>query len=72
MIEQFVSDLTFEGQRYAVIVRAPVSSGIISAVHLPPLPEGYAFYGAAQLPAQKNDRSIRALASSFCSGRDRI
>ena len=53
MIEQFVSDLTFEGQRYAVIVRAPVSSGIISAVHLPPLPEGYAFYGAAQLPAQK-------------------
>lgn len=53
MIEQFVSDLTFDGQRYAVIVRAPVSSGIISAVHLPPLPEGYAFYGAAQLPAQK-------------------
>ena len=53
MIEQFVSDLTFEGQQYAVIVRAPVPSGIISAVHLPPLPEGYAFYGAAQLPAQK-------------------
>ena len=53
MIEQFVSDLTFDGQRYAVIVRAPVSSGIISTVHLPPLPEGYAFYGAAQLPAQK-------------------
>ena len=53
MIEQFVSDLTFDGQRYAVIVRAPVSSGIISAVHLPPLPEGYAFYGAAQIPGQK-------------------
>ena len=53
MIEQFVSDLTFEGQQYAVIVRAPVSSGIISAVHLPPLPEGYAFYGAAQIPGQK-------------------
>ena len=53
MIEQFVSDMSFEGQQYAVIVRAPVSSGIISAVHLPPLPEGYAFYGAAQLPAQK-------------------
>lgn len=53
MIEQFVSDMSFEGQRYAVIVRAPVPSGIISAVHLPPLPEGYAFYGAAQLPAQK-------------------
>ena len=53
MIEQFVSDLTFDGQQYAVIVRAPVSSGIISAVHLPPLPEGYAFYGAAQLPAHK-------------------
>ena len=53
MIEQFVSDLTFEGQQYAVIVRASVSSGIISAVHLPPLPEGYAFYGAAQIPGQK-------------------
>ena len=53
MIEQFVSDMSFEGQLYAVIVRAPVSSGIVSAVHLPPLPEGYAFYGAAQLPAQK-------------------
>lgn len=53
MIEQFVSDLTFEGQQYAVIVRAPVSSGIISAVHLPPLPEGYAFYGATQIPGQK-------------------
>ena len=53
MIEQFVSDLTFDGQRYAVIVRAPVSSGIISAVHLPPLPEGYAFYGATQIPGQK-------------------
>ncbi|AIW90184.1 MULTISPECIES: molybdopterin cofactor-binding domain-containing protein [unclassified Treponema] len=53
MIEQFVSDMSFEGQRYAVIVRAPVSSGIISAVHLPPLPEGYAFYGAAQIPGQK-------------------
>ena len=53
MIEQFVSDLTFEGQQYAVIVRAPVSSGIISAVHLPPLPEEYAFYGAAQIPGQK-------------------
>lgn len=45
--------MSFEGQRYAVIVRAPVSSGIISAVHLPPLPEGYAFYGAAQIPGQK-------------------
>ena len=53
MIEQFVSDMSFEGQRYAVIVRAPVSSGIISAVHLPPLPEGYAFYGASQIPGQK-------------------
>ena len=53
MIEQFVSDMSFEGQRYAVIVRAPVSSGIISAVHLPPLPEGYAFYRAAQIPGQK-------------------
>ena len=53
MIEQFVSDISFEGQQYAVIVRAPVPSGIVSAVHLPPLPEGYAFYGAAQLPAQK-------------------
>ena len=53
MIEQFVSDMSFEGQLYAVIVRAPVSSGIISAVHLPPLPEGYAFYGAAQIPGQK-------------------
>jgi len=53
MIEQFVSDMSFEGQRYAVIVRAPVSSGIISAVQLPPLPEGYAFYGAAQIPGQK-------------------
>jgi len=53
MIEQFVSDLTFDLQQYAVIVRAPVPSGIVSAVHLPPLPEGYAFYGAAQLPAQK-------------------
>ena len=53
MIEQFVSDLTFEGQQYAVIVRAPVSSGIISSVHLPPLPEGYAFYGATQIPGQK-------------------
>ena len=53
MIEQFVSDMSFEGQQYAVIVRAPVPSGIVSAVHLPPLPEGYAFYGAAQLPAQK-------------------
>ena len=53
MIEQFVSELTFEGQQYAVIVRAPVSSGIISAVHLPPLPEGYAFYGASQIPEQK-------------------
>ena len=45
--------MSFEGQQYAVIVRAPVPSGIVSAVHLPPLPEGYAFYGAAQLPAQK-------------------
>ena len=53
MIEQFVSDLTFDGQQYAVIIRAPVSSGIISTVHLPPLPEGYAFYEAAQLPGQK-------------------
>jgi len=53
MIEQFVSDMSFEGQLYAVIVRAPVSSGIISAVHLPPLPEGYAFYGSAQIPGQK-------------------
>ena len=53
MIEQFVSDMSFEGQQYAVIVRAPVPSGIVSAVHLPTLPEGYAFYGAAQLPAQK-------------------
>ena len=45
--------MSFEGQLYAVIVRAPVSSGIISAVHLPPLPEGYAFYGSAQIPGQK-------------------
>jgi len=54
MIEQFVSDIRFEGQQYAVIVRAPVSAGIISAVYLPPLPEGYAFYGAAQIPGSKN------------------
>ncbi|UTC43604.1 molybdopterin cofactor-binding domain-containing protein [Treponema sp. OMZ 857] len=53
MIEQFVSDMNFDRQLYAVIVRAPVPSGIISAVHLPLLPEGYAFYGAAQIPGQK-------------------
>ncbi|MGP1431251.1 MAG: molybdopterin cofactor-binding domain-containing protein [Treponema sp.] len=52
MIDQFVSDLSFEDQRYAVLVRTPVSSGIIAAIQLPPLPEGYAFYSAAQLPAR--------------------
>lgn len=45
--------MNFDRQLYAVIVRAPVPSGIISAVHLPLLPEGYAFYGAAQIPGQK-------------------
>lgn len=53
MIEQFVTDLAFEHQLYAVIIRAPVSSGIISAVQLPSLPADYAFYGAAQIPAQQ-------------------
>lgn len=68
MIEQFVSDLTFEGQQYAVIVRAPVPSGIISAVHLPPLPEGYAFYGAAQLPAQKTIEVFEHSLPLFATG----
>lgn len=53
MIDQFVSDLQFEAQDYAVIIRSPVSSGLLSAVQLPPLPEGYSFYGAAQLPAHR-------------------
>lgn len=53
MIEQFVSDLQFENQCYAVIISSPVSSGTLSAVHVPPLPEGYAFYDAAHIPAQK-------------------
>lgn len=54
MIDQFVSDLSFEDQRYAVIIRAPAASGLVSAVHLPPLPEGYAFYSAAQLSARSS------------------
>lgn len=53
MIDQFVSDIQFEAQDYAVIIRSPVSSGLLSAVQLPPLPEGYSFYGAAQLPAHR-------------------
>ena len=53
MIEQFVSDLQFEGQQYAVILRSPVQSGIISAIKLPDLPEGYTFYTAAEIPGQK-------------------
>ncbi len=53
MIDQFVSDLQFERQDSAVIVRSPAPSGILSEVQLPPLPEGYAFYGAAQLPARR-------------------
>lgn len=52
MIDEFVSDLSFEGQRCAVLVRASAPSGMITAVQLPPLPEGYAFYSAAQLPAR--------------------
>ena len=68
MIEHFVSDLTFEGQLYAVIVRAPVSSGIISAVHLPPLPEGYAFYGAAQIPGQKTVEVFEHSLPIFAAG----
>ena len=68
MIEQFVSDLTFDGQRYAVIVRAPVSSGIISAVHLPPLPEGYAFYGATQIPGQKTVEVFEHSLPIFAAG----
>lgn len=58
MIEQFVSDMSFEGQRYAVIVRAPVSSGIISAVHLPPLPEGYAFTEQRRFPDKKPSKYL--------------
>ncbi len=53
MIDQFVSDLQFEAQDYAVIIRSPDPSGILSAVQLPPLPKGYSFYGAAQLPAHR-------------------
>jgi len=53
MIEQFVSDIQFEGQQYAVILRSPVQSGIISAIKLPDLPEGYTFYTAAEIPGQK-------------------
>lgn len=53
MIEQFVSDLLDKAQRRAVIVRAPVLQGKIAAVRLPPLPEGYCFYAAGQLPACK-------------------
>ena len=68
MIEQFVSDLTFDRQQYAVLVRAPVSSGIISAVHLPPLPEGYAFYGAAQLPDQTTIEVFEHSLPIFASG----
>lgn len=54
MIEQFVSDLQCENQVYAVIIRSPVSAGMLSSVQIPPLPEGYAFYGAGSIPAQKN------------------
>ena len=65
MIDQFVSDLQFERQDSAVIVRSPAPSGILSEVQLPPLPEGYAFYGAAQLPARREASCIRGKRSGY-------
>ncbi|MEL3906105.1 MAG: molybdopterin-dependent oxidoreductase [Treponema sp.] len=51
MIDRFVSDIEFENQLFAVIVRSPVQEGTLSSIRLPALPEGYAFYSAADIPA---------------------
>lgn len=53
MIDRFVSDIEFENQLFAVIVRSPVKEGILAGVRLPVLPDGYAFYSAADVPADK-------------------
>lgn len=53
MIGQFVSDLTFKHQQYAVLIRSPVPAGRLAGVRLPDMPDGYAFYGAANVPVQK-------------------
>jgi len=50
MIDQFVSDIVFAQCAYALIIRSPVQSGRIVAIHAPDLPEGYALYTAQDIP----------------------
>lgn len=54
---RYLADLPpVPGQIYARMVRASVPRGRIKAIHLPPLPEGYAWVSADDIPPQgKNE-----------------
>lgn len=51
MSGQFVSDIRFDNEYYAVVVRAPMRSAVLRILNADVLPEQYSLYTAADMPA---------------------
>lgn len=49
----FYSDRTRSGMLYASIIRSPASTGKVTKITIPDLPEGYTFFTAKDIPGKK-------------------
>lgn len=66
--KEFYSDLTMDDMYFAMIVRSPVSEGIVKSVSHPNLPDGYSLITARDVPGSNLVDTSKGKIPIFCEG----
>ena len=66
--KEFYSDLTMDDMYFAMIVRSPVSEGIVKSVSHPNLPDGYSLVTARDVPGSNLVDTSKGKIPIFCEG----
>ena len=67
--DEFYSDMETDGVLHAKLLRSPYPNGIIADIALPPLPDGYAFFSAKDIPCKKSVKTLGVETPVFYTGR---
>ena len=66
--KEFYSDLTMDNMYFAMVVRSPVSEGIVKSVSHPNLPDGYSLVTARDVPGTNLVDTSKGKIPIFCEG----
>ncbi len=66
--KEFYSDLTVDNMLFAMLIRSPVSQGIVKSISHPDLPEGYTLVTARDVPGVNLIDTSNGKIPLFCEG----